>query len=298
MEIRFLEYFVAASDFGSFTAAAESVHVSQPSLSEGIRRLEAEVEAPLFHRVGRGVLLTDSGTALLPRARHILREVEEARDEMVALRGLQGGRVRIAAPPGLTVDPLAHLIGSFHREHPLVVISLYPAEDGALATQAVLSARCEIALTDRPVASPELVGHMVTTNQIMLVSPPGSETGGAIALEALAGRPFISNFPGTRARAVLDRAHELGIDLPVVVETPHREAIVPLVLENVGNAFLTESMAREAARQGAVVRPLDPAHAYEVHLVHRAKPLTRAATAFVQHTNLLPSPTDRQGSIR
>jgi DNA-binding transcriptional LysR family regulator len=293
MEIRFLQYFVAATELGSFTAAAESLHVTQPSLSEGIRRLEADVDSPLFHRVGKGVVLTEPGLVLLPRARHILQEMTEAGEAMIALRGLRGGRVRVAAPPGLTVDPLAHLIGDFRRAHPEVVIALFAAEDGSIATQAVLSGRCELALVDRPVTAPDLVAHALTVAQLMVVSPPGSAPGGPIALEELSGRPFISGFPGTRTRALLDHAHDLGIDLPVVVETPHREAIVPLILENVGSAFLTESVARDAAQRGAVVRALNPPNTYDVHLVHRAKPLTRAAEAFVARAVARTVTTDR-----
>lgn len=286
MEFRLLQYFVAAAELGSFTAAAGSLHVSQPSLSEGIRRLEIVVSAPLFHRVGRGVVLTEAGHALIPRARHILNEVEEAREEMVALRGLHGGRVRVAAPPGLTVDPLTRFIATFHRLHPEVVISVLPAEDGGVAIDAVQSALCEIALVDRPATSPDIEAHVIAHNQIMIAAPPGTEVDAdaSVALESLAGRAFISSFPGTRTRAVLDQARELGVDVRVVVETPHREAVVPLVLEGVGSAFLTESVAREAARHGAVVRPLEPAFTYDIHLVHRAKPMTRAATTFVQHT--------------
>lgn len=204
---------------------------------------------------------------------------------MVALRGLQGGRVRVAAPPGLTVDPLTRFIGTFHRLHPDVVISVLAAEDGMVAVDAVQSAHCEIALVDRPVTSPDLEAHVIARNKIMIAAPPGTEAGadGPLALESLTGRAFISSFPGTRTRSVLDQARERGVDIRVVVETPHREAVVPLVLEGVGSAFLTESVAREAARRGAVVQPLDPAFTYDVHLVHRSRPMTRAATAFVQH---------------
>lgn len=285
MEVRLLQYFVTAADTGSITAAAEALHLSQPSLSEGIRKLESELAAPLFHRGRKGIVLTEPGRVLLPRARHILQEVDEARDEMVALKGLRGGRVRISAPPGLNVDPLARLIGGFHAAHRAVTISMFPAEDGRLAVQAVLSAACEIGIVDRPVASADLVAHVIARNEIVVASPPGTrvENGRPVTLESLAGRPFISSFPGTRTRAVLDEAHERGIDLPVVVETPHREAVVPLVLEGVGSAFMMGSVAGEAAQRGAVVTPLDPPQVYDVYLIRRAKPLTRAAAAFVRH---------------
>jgi LysR family carnitine catabolism transcriptional activator len=285
MDIRSLEYFVSAAESGSFTSAAEAMRVSQPSLSEGIRKLELQVDAPLFHRVGKGVVLSESGQVLLPRARQILQEVDEARDEMVALRGLRGGRIRIGAPPGLMVDPLARFIGSFHVQHPKVVISMFPAEDGGVALQAVQTARCEIGIVDRLPTSTDIVTHLIAYNQIMVASPPGTRyaASGKVKLPALAGASFISSLTGTRTRTVLDEARQRGIDLRVVVETPHREAVVPLVLEAVGSAFLTESVAREAAKRGAVVAAIDPPQSYEVYLIHRAKPLTRAAAAFVKH---------------
>jgi len=284
MELRLLRYFVVSADAGSFTAAAEQLHVSQPSLSEGIRKLEQELATPLFHRVGRGIVLTEPATVLLPRARHILQEAEEAVGEMIALRGLRGGRVRIGAPPGLAVDPLARLIGTFHERFPGVTISMTPAEDGGLAVQAVLTAACEIGVVDRPVRTPDLVAHLIARNEIMVAAPPGSGlSGDSVTLEALDGQPFISSLPGTRTRAVLDQARERGIGLDVVVETPHREAVVPLVLEGVGNAFLNGSVAREAAKRGAAVLSLDPPLTYDVYLIHRSKPLTRAAGAFLRH---------------
>ncbi len=285
MDLRALQYFVSSADAGSFTAAAEALYVSQPSLSEGIRRLERELATPLFHRVGKGVVLTESGLVLLPMARNLLRDSEEALEAMIALKGLQGGHVRISSPPGLSVDPLAHIIGGFRNRYPAVTLSMLPAEDGNLASQAVLSAACEIGIVDRQPHSSDLVAHAIARNEIMVISPPetGRNEPAQIPLEALAGRRFISSIPGTRTRTVLNEALERGIDLRIVVETPHREAVVPLVLEGVGSAFVTSSVAREAQKRGAIVTALEPRISYDVYLIHRSRPLTRAAAAFVTH---------------
>ncbi|MFB9817901.1 LysR family transcriptional regulator [Arthrobacter ramosus] len=293
MDLRGLQYFVSSADAGSFTAAADVLYVSQPSLSEGIRRLERELATPLFHRVGKGVVLTESGLVLLPMARNLLRDLDEAREAMVALKGLQGGHVRLTSPPGLSVDPLAQIVGRFRDKYPAVTLSMLPAEDGNLATQAVLSAACEIGIVDRQPHSSDLVAHVIARNEIMVISPPGTghEEPTQIPLEALTGRSFISSLPGTRTRTVLNEARESGIDLRIVVETPHREAVVPLVLEGVGSAFVTSSVAREAQKQGAVASALQPQISYDVYLIHRSKPLTRAAAAFVSHALLLSSTT-------
>ncbi len=83
MEIHQLRYFCAVADTGSFSRAAEHSHVSQPSLSQQILKLEAELGARLFDRLGRSVRLTDVGKAFLPRALSVLRELEAARGDVV-----------------------------------------------------------------------------------------------------------------------------------------------------------------------------------------------------------------------
>jgi LysR family transcriptional regulator, carnitine catabolism transcriptional activator len=283
MDFRALEYFVAAADAGSFTKAAEQLSVAQPSLSEGIRKLEREFRTPLFHRAGRRVVLSEAGKVLLVSARRILREAEDAELAMVALRGLRGGRVSVSAPPSLSAEPLARIIGAFRRQYPAVTIAMEPAEDGALAAQAVIDARCEIALTDRPVNSPDLRGHVIASNEVVLVLPPGSLPGarGGVALTDLDGTAFLSSMPGTKTRALLDEAMQASKGARVAVETPHRDAIVPLILAGVGAAFLTRAVAAEAGRRGAVVVPLRPARRYDVLLAHRDRPLTSAAQAFL-----------------
>lgn len=281
MDLRALEYFVTAVDTGGFTKAAARLHVSQPSLSEGIRKLERECGSPLFHRVGRRVVLSEAGTVLLTFARRVLKDIEEARISMVDLKGFRGGRVTVSAPPGLTVEPLARIIGDFRRGYPAVTMSMLPTEDGALAAGAVADASCEVGLTDRPVSA-GLRAHVLMRNEIVAVLPPGTRPGGeAVTLEELARVPFISSALGTRARALLDDALHRGIAVWVVLETPHREAIVPLILEGVGAALLPRAVALEAQRRGAVMLPLRPAVSYDVCLVHRDQPLTAAAEAFV-----------------
>ena len=83
MELHQLRYFCAVADTGSFSRAAEQSHVSQPSLSQQILKLEDELGARLFDRLGRSVRLTELGKTFLPRARAVLRELEAAKGEVV-----------------------------------------------------------------------------------------------------------------------------------------------------------------------------------------------------------------------
>jgi DNA-binding transcriptional LysR family regulator len=182
-------------------------------------------------------VVSEAGAVLLTYPRRALKDVEEARLSMIALKGFRGGRVTVSAPPSLSVEPLARIVGVFRRRYPDVTISMVPTEEGALAAAAVVNASCEVGLTDRPVSG-ELRQHPIGHNEIVAVLPPGNPLSGQgpVSLEQLVDIPFISSAVGTRARILLDEAKERGIALRTVLETPHREAIVPMIFEGVGAA--------------------------------------------------------------
>src|SRR5579863_4145803 len=110
MDERRLRYFLAVVEDGSVTAAAARLRVAQPSLSQALRRLEAELGVELFHRVGRGLRLSAAGEALVGPTRQVLRAIDEARDAATGIRELRQGTLEIAALATLAVDPMAGLV--------------------------------------------------------------------------------------------------------------------------------------------------------------------------------------------
>src|SRR5256714_13442418 len=101
MEIHQLRYFCALAETGSFSRAAEQSHVSQPSLSQQILKLEDELGARLFDRLGRSVRLTELGKTFLPRAHAVLRELEAAKGDVVEGKEFIGGGVTTQSPLAL-----------------------------------------------------------------------------------------------------------------------------------------------------------------------------------------------------
>jgi DNA-binding transcriptional LysR family regulator len=126
-----LRVLVAVAREGSITAAAESLHYAQPSVSHHLAKLEAEVGVPLLQRMGRGIRLTDAGRLLVERAESILAQVESVHAEMDELAGLRTGRVRLAAFPSAlaTLVPLAAAL--ITEEHPGIELALVEAEPPA-----------------------------------------------------------------------------------------------------------------------------------------------------------------------
>src|SRR5258708_37413780 len=129
MDLRHVEYVLAALDNGSFTAGAEAVGVAQPSLSEGIRRLETELGVRLFDRVGRSVVMTDAGRAFEGPARRMLRERSVVFDAVGAVRALDTGTLDLVALPTLAVDPLAGVVGRFRTLLPGVTVGVVEPAD-------------------------------------------------------------------------------------------------------------------------------------------------------------------------
>src|SRR3954468_22547278 len=116
MELHQLRYFLAVADTENFTRAAERAHVSQPSLSQQILNLEAEVGHKLFHRLGRKAVLTEAGTAFLEQARRILFEVENAAKELGAHPAL-GRRITVGAVQTVMPYLMAPFIAGLRETH-------------------------------------------------------------------------------------------------------------------------------------------------------------------------------------
>src|ERR1700756_3739744 len=116
MELHQLRYFCAVAETGSFSRAAEQSHVSQPSLSQQIMKLEDELGTRLFDRLGRSVRLTDVGKAFLPRARAVLRELEAAKGDVVERKDSVAGSLTVGVIPTIAPYFLPRRLASFTRQ--------------------------------------------------------------------------------------------------------------------------------------------------------------------------------------
>ncbi len=285
MELRHVEYVLAVIDHGSFTAGAAAAGVTQPSLSEGVRRLETELGVRLFDRVGRAVLVTDAGRAFEGPARRMIRERALVLDAVGAVRELDTGTLDLVALPTLAVDPLASLVGRFRMLHPGVVVRVAEPEDASAVADRVADGHSEVGLAELPARRDDLVAIPLGRQEILAVCPPGTRlpAPGRLPVARLAGMPLVATPPGTSTRDLLDRALAAASVAPLIaVQISQREAIAPLVLSGAGTSFLPRPMAETLQAQGAVVARLVPALTRTIGLLYRAHPLTPSARAFVE----------------
>jgi LysR family hydrogen peroxide-inducible transcriptional activator len=124
MELQQLRYFCAIADTGSFTRAARQTHVSQPSLSQQIRKLEDELGTRLIDRLGRNVQLTELGRLFLPRARAVLRDLEAARSDVIESKTCISGPLSLGVIPTIAPYFLPQMLATFSRKYPEVRVTV------------------------------------------------------------------------------------------------------------------------------------------------------------------------------
>jgi DNA-binding transcriptional LysR family regulator len=289
MDLRSLGYVVAVVDHGGFGKAAEALGVTQPSLSAGVKSLENELGARLFHRLGRSVTLTPAGEALLGPARQALRDAEVARAAVAEVAGLHAGRLDLVCLPTLAVDPVADLVGRFRSRHPGVQVHIVEPEDADAVAELVRTGASELGFAELPLRLADLDSTELNSHAFVAVTRvPGR---GDVELADLATLPLVTTPEGTSTRRQIDEAFAAaGLTPTIAVETDHREAIVPMVLAGAGVAILPEPVARatvsQAAgspaggRRGAAIRRITPPIERRIGLIRRRGPLSPAAQAF------------------
>jgi DNA-binding transcriptional LysR family regulator len=283
MDARQLEYFLAVVDHGGVSRAAAALFLAQPSLSQAIRALERDLGYELFHRVGRGLVLTDAGRALVEPARDVLRDLAVARASVESVGGLEAGRVEIAAMPSQAVEPLSGMIKRFTEQHPGLRVTVRSAFTAPGVIEMVRTGVTELGVlaSSDPPAAADLEFVALGRQRFVIVAPPGAPFKDVIQREELAGQRMIVGQVGTGMRRLVDDIRDSGVGLFDVVESEHRESILPLVLGGVGLAVLTESWAPLARQAGARVLYLEPPAYLHVALVSRQARRSPAAAAFL-----------------
>jgi LysR family hydrogen peroxide-inducible transcriptional activator len=170
MEIHQLRYFVAVADEGSFSRAAAKVRVAQPSLSQQIRKLEAEVGQPLFDRLPRSVVLTEAGRCLIDYARQILASIGDARRCVDELKGEVSGALAVGAIPTIAPYVLPELVVTFQKHYPQVTLEIVEdVTDGI--TRRIEAGELDVALASTCQPNPSLRRESLATEPLLALVP-------------------------------------------------------------------------------------------------------------------------------
>lgn len=286
MDIRQLRQFLAVVDTGSFTKAAETLLVAQPSLSQTIKGLERELGVPLFHRVGRRISLNEAGKELEGPARLVVRDLETAKAHVQGLRGLQAGRIQIAAMPTPGIEPLSSLMASFAHSHPQIGFDLHGTFTADETIEAVRYGRSEVGFLGvrDPLQINDLEVIQLADQPLMLAHNPEISDfteAGAVDPESLAGTRLIVSHRGSLMRAYVDELIAGGVGIDIAAEVTHRTSILPLVKAGVGHAVLPASWQAFADAGQVRLLSISGAPSLRVAAIARREGLTPAASRFL-----------------
>jgi LysR family hydrogen peroxide-inducible transcriptional activator len=172
MEIHQLRYFVAVADEGSFSRAAAKVRVAQPSLSQQIRKLEAELGKPLFDRLPRSVVLTEAGRCLSDYARQILASIGDARRCVDDVGDQVAGRLSVGAIPTIAPYVLPELVVKFQDNYPHVTLEIVEDVTDGISRR-IEAGELDIAIASTCQPNPSLRREPVGSEPLLALVPKG-----------------------------------------------------------------------------------------------------------------------------
>jgi DNA-binding transcriptional LysR family regulator len=247
MTLQQLQYVVAAAGHGSFTAAASALRLAQPSLSEQVRRLEAELGVDLFVRSGRGLTLTDAGREILPHAERALEAVDDVREAVRSRRELRGGVAVLGTFGTASHYLLGDLVEDFRVRHPDVAVRVIGQNSSEVA-DAVRDGRLEAGLIVLPIDDQGLDVRPVVRDEVLYVSADPEHLREPVGVAALAGARLILydarfGWSDPTRRQLLERAQREGVRLEPAIEVEELDAALDLAARGLGDTIVARWVA-------------------------------------------------------
>jgi LysR family hydrogen peroxide-inducible transcriptional activator len=289
MEMHQLRYVVAVSRAGNFSRAAEQCHVSQPSLSQQILKLEEELGERLFDRMKREAKLTPHGEAFLPRAVKILEEVDAAKREASDAHSLLRGRLIVGVLPTIAPYLLPTVLVGFAKKFPGVEI-VVQEDTTARLLKLAQAYEIDFALASRPIQDQRMEVKDLFTEELQLALPPGHPLTRkrTVRLADLEKEPFIVMKEGhCLGDQVLSFCDRRDLKPTINFRSAQLETIQALVHSGVGISLVPAMAARGERKDLPEYRSL-PAPKPERKIVAvwpKQRPLGRAANEFLKQTS-------------
>lgn len=260
MELRHLEYFLRIAESGSFSLAAASLNLTQPTLSRQITQLEDELQQRLFERTGRGVKVTEAGRVLLEHARHMLQLAQQTKDEMQNLAASPIGRIAVGLPPRISFAVSSTIVERFRERMPRAALSISEGLSVNLK-EWLVAGRLDVALLFDPPSTPSLMFELLLEEPLVLVGKAGARAlPKSVSLQGLCDFPLVLPSAPSSIRSVVDdRLEPLGLRPNVIVEVGGVSTVLKLVAQGVGFSLLPTSLLHTAGAGLDICHaPLEP----------------------------------------
>jgi DNA-binding transcriptional LysR family regulator len=290
-----LRVFVAVAERQHVTQAAQALHLAQSAASAAIATLEARHGTKLFHRVGRGIELTEAGTVFLVEARAVLARAAAAELTLAELGGLRRGTLSVQASQTIASYWLPRHLVAFRRAYPEIEIRLAVGNTAQVAA-AVHDGAAELGFVEGAVADPLLDSVTVARDRLVLVVGPDHPWAGRprVAFADLADSEWVLREPGSGTRSAFEAALAAASVAPlhVALELPSNEAVRAAVEAGMGATVISASVAAPSIETGSLVRiGLDLPERDFSALRHRERYRSKATDALLA---LIAGPTPRR----
>lgn len=245
MELRQLQYFVAAAKAEHFTRAARHLNIVQSALSSSVRALEEELGAQLFVRTTRKVRLTAAGRTLLEKAEIVLEAARDAQEAVAAITQARAGKLRVGTVQGLPAFlDLPALLARFHQRHPQIEVRLIQG-GAAHLLEKVRSGILDLAVLPMFEPASDISTSMIACEDLVVVCAQDHplRPAASISLKDLSSYAFVDFEPDWGTRKLIDAAFfDAGIERRIAFEVSDLSTQLDLVERGLGLALVPESV--------------------------------------------------------
>ena len=249
MTFKLIEYVIAVSEEGSFSRAAQRLFVSQPALSQAIRKAETEMGAALFMRDTHTVTLTPAGELLVREGRELLRQRDDLKNRIAGLSAARSDKIRFGISPFYSKYYLPVVLPYFSQHFPSVKLEI-KEEISLELEQMVIDEKLDFCFVPLKPQNPRLSYEVIYMEEILLAVPPGhpvkayatpSPTLPYIDLRYLENEPFIALKPVQKFSSMsVNLCAQAGFKPRIVYETLNWDTVNTLVADGIGVGFVPD----------------------------------------------------------
>jgi DNA-binding transcriptional LysR family regulator len=286
-----LQIFIAVAEREHITRAADALGLAPPSVSATVASLEREFGTKLFHRVGRGIVVTEGGNLLLGEARALVNRADAVKLAMREFAGLGRGRLQIKASQTIASHYLPSRLVDFHQAYPGVAL-VVSIGNSTEVVEAIIRGNVELGFVEGPareVQDPRLAVEMIASDDLVAVVNPDHPwvTREKLRADDLAAGRWVLREDGSGTRAAFVKAlGALGVpygNLNIAIELPSNEAVLAAVVAGAGATILSARVCTDSIKAGTLKRlpvSLAPRAFYVVQHADRYR--SRAVSALLE----------------
>jgi DNA-binding transcriptional LysR family regulator len=287
MNFHQLHIFYTVAEKGSFSAAAQALHMTQPAVTMQIQSLEDYFGTKLLHRSTKKIELSEAGRTLLPHAKRSVELVRQTDEAMSAFTQKLQGRLQLGASLTIGEYVLPRMLGPFAKQYPDISIVMKVMNTTQIMDE-ILKHQLNFGLIEAPVNHPDMIVEPVMQDELKLIVPAGHDLAerGKVNLEEVMNYPFVLREEGSGTRQVMEgQLQKKKIDpsdMNVVMELGSTGAVKSAVEAGVGITMLSPSSVQHELALGLVhivdIRGLEfKRQFYAIHLKSSLLPLSAVA---------------------